>query len=137
MMVWRIDVDLEFMALGVSFLIALVGYLITYIQSIRLEQRTQKISRINSQLRDFYGPMYAITSSSKSSFYALVRKTVPDGDKEKFKQNIRANPRSAAAIEYRKWMEEVISSYHYDKKLTFIGIHATKYTLLGFNCRTR
>lgn len=104
---WRIDVDFEFIALGLSFLIALIGYLVTYIQSIRLEQRTQKINRINHQLRDFYGPMYAIVSSSKSSFYALVRKTIPEGDKEKFKQLIRANPRSAASIEYRKWMEEV------------------------------
>ena len=51
--------------------------------------------------------MYAITSSSKSSFYALVRKSVPEGDKEKFKNIIRANPRSAIAVEYRKWMEEV------------------------------
>ena len=60
-MVSRLDLfdnDIEFLALGVSFLIALIGYLITYIQSIRLEQRTQKINRINSQLR---GAQYLVS----------------------------------------------------------------------------
>jgi hypothetical protein len=40
----------------VTVFVAFIGYLITYLNTIRLAQRTEKLQRINRQLSELYGP---------------------------------------------------------------------------------
>jgi hypothetical protein len=47
----------------VTILLALIGYLITYWNNIRLSQRTEQLNRVNKQLSEFYGPLYSIVDT--------------------------------------------------------------------------
>jgi len=48
----------------VTIFIALLGYLATYFNNLRLSQRKDKLERINKQLSDLYGPMFSLTQAS-------------------------------------------------------------------------
>jgi hypothetical protein len=43
---------------------ALIGYVATYVNNIRMGQRQAKLDRVNRQLSEFYGPLLAISSAS-------------------------------------------------------------------------
>ena len=43
--------------------LAFLGYLITYLNNLRLSQRTEQLVRVNKQLSEFYGPLYALVSA--------------------------------------------------------------------------
>eukprot|EP01094_Clydonella_sp_ATCC50884_P013024 TRINITY_DN2330_c0_g1_i1.p1 TRINITY_DN2330_c0_g1~~TRINITY_DN2330_c0_g1_i1.p1 ORF type:complete len:321 (+),score=117.83 TRINITY_DN2330_c0_g1_i1:186-1148(+) len=99
--------DAEYVALGVSFLFALLGYLATYIQSIRLTQRENRLERVNRQLREFYGPVFAIVSASKTAFAAFLAK-YSDGSYSHLRKAIARDPMCTEAQAYREWMAVVL-----------------------------
>jgi hypothetical protein len=43
--------------LTATVFVALMGYAATYLNSIRLSQRKDRLERIDRQLREFYGPL--------------------------------------------------------------------------------
>ena len=59
--------------------VAAVGYLVKYWTDLRLVQRTDRLDRINDQLRDFYGPLLALTQSSDESWQAFRKRHRPGG----------------------------------------------------------
>ncbi|QPC81683.1 hypothetical protein G4Y79_18610 [Phototrophicus methaneseepsis] len=58
--------------------LAFSGYLITYFINIRTDQRKEKLDRVNRQLKELYGPMFALTQASnrawKTFTYALEQR---------------------------------------------------------------
>jgi hypothetical protein len=48
----------------VTILIAAAGYLVTYFSNLRLARRKDRLERINRQLSDLYGPLYALLETS-------------------------------------------------------------------------
>lgn len=61
-------------AFATAVALALLGYLGTYAYSRALQRRNDRLDRVNSQLRDLYGPLLALVSSG-SLLFARWRET--------------------------------------------------------------
>ncbi|KXZ49567.1 hypothetical protein GPECTOR_20g422 [Gonium pectorale] len=96
------------MALGNGFWALAVGYLFAYFNAKSIEERKARIERVNKQLRQFYGPLLACVTASRSAFRAMVKQHSPDGTKVAFQAAIQANPDGPEARAYRTWMAEVL-----------------------------
>ena len=58
----------------VTALVAFVGYLATYVTSLRLARRKDRLDRINRQLSEFYGPLYALMETTGQAWRVLEAK---------------------------------------------------------------
>jgi hypothetical protein len=59
------------LTITVSVVLAVVGYIATYVYGLRLAQRKDRLDRVNRQLSEFYGPLLALVSASQSSWEAF------------------------------------------------------------------
>lgn len=67
-------------AIVATVALAFTGYLATYLNSLRLTQRQERLERVNRQLSEFYGPLIALTESNRQIFDAFAQGHVrPDG----------------------------------------------------------
>ena len=78
--------DSAFLSTAITIFLALLGYLATYINNLRLSQRKDKLDRINRQLSELYGPMFSLTHASNiawQGFRSIHRPNQPyfDGTK--------------------------------------------------------
>jgi hypothetical protein len=55
-------------AIGASVAVAFAGYIVTYGSGLRLARRKDQLDRINRQLSDLYGPLYALLQASNRIF---------------------------------------------------------------------
>jgi hypothetical protein len=55
----------------VTVLLAGVGYAVTYRNTLRLTKRKERLDRVDRQLREFYGPLYALTESADKAWRAF------------------------------------------------------------------
>ncbi len=62
---------------GVTVALAFIGYLITYANNLRLSQRKERLDRINRQLAELYGPLFALTYASEMAWRAFRSKHRP------------------------------------------------------------
>ena len=60
-----------FVTTVVTLLLAFIGYLATYLNNLRLSQRAEKLERVNRQLGELYGPMFALTNASDIAWRAF------------------------------------------------------------------
>jgi hypothetical protein len=51
--------------------LAFLGYIITYLKNIGLSRRSERLDRVNRQLRELYGPLFALTHASKTAWDAF------------------------------------------------------------------
>ncbi|MET9890146.1 hypothetical protein ABZZ47_07975 [Streptomyces sp. NPDC006465] len=60
--------------------LAFIGYLATYLNGLRLTQRQARLTRVNLQLSEFYGPLFALMEAN-SRVYDTFSETYarPDG----------------------------------------------------------
>jgi hypothetical protein len=56
-----------------SLTAALVGYVATYFNNMRMAQRQAKLDRVNRQLSEFYGPLLAISSAGTETWDVFKR----------------------------------------------------------------
>ena len=87
----------------VSVLLAVGGYVATYLYSLRLAQRKDRLEHVNRQLSDLYGPLVALTTSGMSAwsgFRELYRPGVPFW-------GTHPPPTDEEAAAWRLWMTEV------------------------------
>lgn len=91
----------------VTIALAFVGYLATYLNNLRLSQRQERLSRVNRQLSDFYGPMLALTETGTQIFNAFMERaaTRPDG-RSPFAAGGEP-PTSEELAEWRLWVSTV------------------------------
>ena len=88
----------------VTIALAVLGYLAKYFNDIKIANRKDKLDRINRQLKEFYGPLLGLMSSSSSSWIKF-RKT--------YRTNVKAyfdieNPPSEKDKEiWRNWMKTI------------------------------
>ena len=57
----------------VTVVVATAGYVAAYLNSLRLAQRKERLERLDRQLRELYGPLYALTQSGDRSWNAFRR----------------------------------------------------------------
>ena len=55
----------------ITILLALIGYFATYLNNLRLSQRSEKLNRVNRQLGELYGPLFALTHASSTAWRAF------------------------------------------------------------------
>lgn len=87
----------------VSITLALVGYMFTYFNNLRLAKRKDRIDRIDRQLRDFYGPLFAIDQASTRVWKAFRTQYRPGGRY----WDPSDPPTKEEADAWRLWMKEV------------------------------
>jgi hypothetical protein len=73
------DNDKLILTTSVSILLALAGYIVTYLNNLRLAKRKDKLDRINKQLGDFYGPLYSLMKSNEKAWQSFREKYKPGG----------------------------------------------------------
>ncbi|MFD4522957.1 hypothetical protein ACFWP7_03250 [Streptomyces sp. NPDC058470] len=60
--------------------LAFIGYFATYLNGLRLTQRQARLERVNAQLSDFYGPLFALTEANSRIYDAFASTYArPDG----------------------------------------------------------
>lgn len=94
-------------ATAVTIALAFIGYLATYINNLRLSQRQERLSRVNRQLSDFYGPLLALTEAGTQIFNAFMQHAAkrPDG-RSPFEAGGEP-PTSEELAEWRLWVSTV------------------------------
>jgi hypothetical protein len=93
----------------VGVCVAAIGYFIKYRIELRLEQRNDRLDRINRQLSEFYGPLLALTRSSGESWQAFRKRYRPGGGS--FWKN-DPPPTREDAVAWRLWMTMVFMPLH-------------------------
>ena len=64
---------------SVSLLVVVLGFVSTYLNNLRLERHRNQLERVNRQLSELYGPMFALTQASGRSFKAFSNRFDPLG----------------------------------------------------------
>ena len=95
---------MEYLGLIVTIALAITGYLVTYLNNLRLAKRADKLKFITTQIDEFYGPLYAITQTGQILFMALRAKGIKSGRMGATEDA----PTSREEIsEWRIWLENV------------------------------
>jgi hypothetical protein len=91
-------------ALVVTVLLALGGYWFTRWNSLRLAQRTARLERVERQLREFYGPLFANVAAARMGWQSYQHRVNPEAYGTSW-PNEEPPPEEQAA--WRLWMTEV------------------------------
>jgi hypothetical protein len=90
----------------VTMLLAGTGYLAKYLNDLRIAQRKDQLERVNAQLRELYGPLYALARASGNTWLKF---------REKYRSNVvnywesSPEPSEQEALAWRLWMVEVFA----------------------------
>jgi hypothetical protein len=93
-----------FATLTVSAVLAFVGYWATYWNNLRMSQRKDKLERINRQLKELYGPLFALGHASEIAWRSFRHRYRPG---RAFWGVPNDAPTEEEAIAWRLWMAEV------------------------------
>lgn len=96
-----------------ALLVAMLGYFLQHLYDLRLQRRQDQLERVNQQLRNFYGPLYAIISVTKDCYSWFLKRNSPTrGSDTKavtaLRRVIKEKPDGKAARRYRAWMREIL-----------------------------
>jgi hypothetical protein len=89
--------------LVVTVILAVVGFLVKYVNDLAIARRKDRLERINLQLKNLYGPLYATTHASEiawQAFRSVYRPGMP------FFRTLPA-PNDEELAAWRLWMLEV------------------------------
>src|SRR5262245_20332544 len=84
--------------------LAFIGFLSTYLNNLRLSQRSEKLARVNRQLSELYGPLFALTHASDTAWNAFASEKGP-GHINIFE--MEHSPTESELQEWRLWMTTV------------------------------
>ncbi|MCM8570869.1 hypothetical protein NE848_15845 [Gramella jeungdoensis] len=88
----------------VTVTLAFIGYIAKYFNDLRITKRKDKLERVNRQLKELYGPLLSLTSSSDAS-WKQFRNTYRNYTPSYFNPN---NPPSEKEKEiWRTWISTV------------------------------
>jgi hypothetical protein len=91
-----------------KWLLALGGFLFTYLNTKTIEERKARIERVNRQLELFYGPLLACVSATASAKRAMIKQMLgSEGIRE---ESLHAAVKRDPTIQkaYQQWMELVL-----------------------------
>lgn len=87
----------------VTIVLAAAGYLVTYFTNLRLARRKDRLERINRQLSDLYGPLYALLEASDRVWEELAKDGGRFGDDGPLDSPLAEEQ----AVTWRTWMIHV------------------------------
>ncbi|WP_197281384.1 hypothetical protein [Micromonospora sp. NRRL B-16802] len=86
-------------AASASIVVAVFAFLLNQYGQVRLERRQARLTRINSQLRDLYGPLNAMVDANERIWAALRQMHMPKSSER--------NPEGGNP-EWQRWRDEVL-----------------------------
>lgn len=109
---------MELLVLWVTLAVGLIGYLITYIYSLHLARRADRLKYLNAQMDELYGPLYVITQAGQILFKALSAKR--DERREEDKPELQLSSEQEEQ-EWRLWVKEVFQPLNEKLEQVIIG----------------
>src|SRR5262245_13376048 len=95
--------DGEAVALIVTVVLAMVGFVATYLNGVRLAQRKDRLDRVNRQLSELYGPLRALNAAVYRLWREFRSRHRPSG--QYWRDPDPPTPEDAEA--WRLWMTTV------------------------------
>ncbi|MFE7467992.1 hypothetical protein ACFU6R_28310 [Streptomyces sp. NPDC057499] len=93
--------------------LAFAGYLVTYLNGLRLAQRQERLARVNRQLSEFYGPLLALVEINNRVYRAFAeRHPRPDGRSPMDQGPEELPPTDEELAEWRLWIAKVFLPNH-------------------------
>lgn len=86
-----------------TILVTFVGFIVKYLNDLAIARRRDRLDRVNSQLRLLYGPLFALTSATDTSWSDFRKKYRPN---EPFFSKSR-QPTENELQAWRLWMSNV------------------------------
>ncbi|WP_405830661.1 hypothetical protein [Streptomyces sp. NBC_00105] len=85
--------------------LAFLGYLVTYANGLRLAQRQARLARVNQQLSEFYGPLFALMETNSRTYDTFSQRYArPDG-RDPFHHEVP--PTDEELAQWRTWATTV------------------------------
>ncbi len=75
--------------------LAFIGYLVTYLNGLRLAQRQARLTRVNQQLSDFYGRLFALMEANSRTYDTFSRKYARADGRDPFHHDIPPQSRNS------------------------------------------
>ncbi|WP_089104732.1 hypothetical protein [Streptomyces hyaluromycini] len=92
-------------AAAVTIALAFAGYMATYLNGLRLAQRQERLARVNRQLSEFYGPLFALTEANSRTFAAFLARHARPGGTSPFSDT--TPPSEEELADWRLWVTTV------------------------------
>ena len=93
-----------FITTTVTIVLAFLGYLLTYLNNLRLTQRKDRLDRVNRQLGELYGPLFAFDHASHIARQKFLQKYAAGRDSF-FAKGVKHTDDELRA--WRHWMSTV------------------------------
>ncbi len=97
--------NLQIVSLIITIILAFVGYLITYLNNLRLSNRKEQLELVTKRINEFYGPLYVSSKAGEIAHQALLEKLGKTDKKDLF--TIESPPSEKDLAEWRVWMGSV------------------------------
>jgi len=96
--------NIQIVSLISTILLAFIGYIVSYLNNLRINKRKDRLDYVNKQLNEFYGPLYVITQSSEITYEALREVTAKRGNRY---INQEAPKKKGDLSQWEIWLKEV------------------------------
>ena len=97
--------DLQIATLIVTIALAFAGYLITYLNNLRLNNRKEQLDLVTKRINEFYGPLYIASKAGETAHRSLLEKLGRTNKEDLF--SFDSPPSEKELAEWRVWMESV------------------------------
>ncbi|MCG7203786.1 hypothetical protein [Streptomyces arenae] len=85
--------------------LAFLGYLATYVNGLRLTQRQARLDRVNAQLNNFYGPLFALMEANSRVYDTFSVMYAREDGRDPFDHDIP--PSEEELARWRTWATSV------------------------------
>ena len=85
-----------------TIVLAFLGYLVTYANSLRLERRKAEMAFLNDQLQFLYGPLFSLQHASGRAWDDFRSRCRPGGSF--FGVDLDDQPTESELAQWRMWM---------------------------------
>ncbi len=73
------DAAMQFISIMTTVILAFIGYLVTYGNNVRLENRKAQAKFISDQLQNLYGPLFSLSHASRTAWDSFRLRCRPGG----------------------------------------------------------
>lgn len=105
------DEVIKIVPVASAALIAVLGWVATYFHKWHFDKKANKLDRVNKQLRELYGPLYAMLMAGNATWEAFWKNHRPSHGKNSYFGN-GVNVTDEEKEVWRNWMENVFEPFN-------------------------
>lgn len=95
--------SIEIITLIATVSLALLGYLLTYWNDLRISKRKEQLELIDKRISEFYGPLYVATQTGRMAYLSLLKKL----NRNDVFADPKNKPTEQDIVEWRIWLTNV------------------------------